>query len=119
MKLAILHLSDIHIHDLANSALSRGRQIASTMSSLLPEVDGVVVVVTGDIAFSGVAEQYKLAEGWLLEIIQVLQENFNGDMKLIVVPGNHDGRFKESSQARDTVIDRILQKGEQVIDQSV
>lgn len=119
MKLAILHLSDIHIRDLANPALSRGRQIASTMSPLLPEVDAAVVVVTGDIAFSGVAEQYKLAEGWLLETTQAIQENFSGDLKLIVVPGNHDGRFKDSSQARDTVIDRILQKGEQVIDQSV
>ena len=57
----------------------------------------VVILVAGDIAFSGSSEEYDL----VLSSFQSLSEDF----KVILTPGNHDHNFSEySGSARDTLI---------------
>lgn len=86
----ILHLSDIHFR-VANAwdavpvlrALTKfvGEQVAA---------DGPpdLVALTGDLAFSGLAEEYELARAWLEEMWSTFG-NLPKD-RLLLVPGNHD-----------------------------
>ena len=88
----ILHLSDIHFktskawdQDPVLRALARyiGEEVKA---GITPDL----VVITGDLAFSGTAEEYALARTWLDE---QLWPALGGDLPrehLLLVPGNHD-----------------------------
>lgn len=119
MKFAILHLSDIHIKTKSDFILGRADSIAAAIYPLLPEVAAVVVVITGDIAYGGQAEEYELASEFLKEILSKIKCQFSGTVKVVMVPGNHDGRFKASSNARNASIDYVLSKGEVAVDESM
>jgi calcineurin-like phosphoesterase family protein len=88
-----LHLSDIHIghKDISHSwdqALvldALRRDIAEQISRGIPAPDAILV--TGDISFSGTAEQYKTARTWLLDLAKLLKLD---ETHLFLVPGNHD-----------------------------
>lgn len=62
MTAVILHLSDIHIKSSHDPILKRANNIAVCTFSSLPSASSVFIVVSGDIAFSGRADQYALAD---------------------------------------------------------
>lgn len=88
----LLHLSDVHFSagkawdaDPVLRALTRfiGEEVAA---GLLPDL----VAFTGDLAFSGKAEEYALARDWLRDRLwPALPEALPRD-RLLLVPGNHD-----------------------------
>lgn len=86
----ILHLSDFHFRETtawdAEPVLSRlAADIARvTGSGLAPDL----IVITGDIAFSGKAEEYELAARWIRE--RLLPAAGAQPEQLFLVPGNHD-----------------------------
>lgn len=108
MKLLVVHLSDIHICTPRDEILSRANKIAAATFRELALVDGVVIVLTGDIAYSGLKEQYLLAEKWINEIRINIQNEKNLPVWVVPCPGNHDCDF-ESGQAtiRSIVIDSL------------
>ena len=64
MKIAILHLSDIHFRREreSNSIFERTEQIAAAFRGLSePRIDACFVAVTGDIAYSGNSQEYSVA----------------------------------------------------------
>ena len=67
-KLMLLHLSDIHIKTASDERLSRAQSIASATYPRLPEVHTVAIVISGDIAYSGTADQYALAVTFIEQI---------------------------------------------------
>lgn len=88
-KISWLHLSDLHFRKsqrwsqdvVLNSLLEdiRGRHSGTNAPDL--------IFITGDIAYSGQAEEYVLAE----EFIRKLQDATEIDgQRLFLVPGNHD-----------------------------
>ncbi len=58
MKLMLLHLSDIHITSEDNSITQKYPYIVDAVKNLDYELDMCVVMVTGDIAYSGQEYQY-------------------------------------------------------------
>lgn len=108
MKLLLLHLSDIHIRSQGDFILNRADQIASAMSSLDFEVGGGVVVITGDVAFSGQAVEYTLAEEFLCKLKSRLVETIQiPEVHIVLVPGNHDCDFSTPNQVREILISTI------------
>lgn len=109
MKLLLLHLSDIHIKSEGDFILKRADQIADAMSGLDTDIASCIVVVTGDIAYSGQVDQYRLAEHFLDELdsclIKIVPETH-----VVLVPGNHDCDFSAPNQVRDILIG-TLSKG--------
>lgn len=110
MTLKILHLSDIHFYsfgenehldldyDLRNELESDLRQL---MSNAQP-VD--VLLIGGDIGFSGKKEEYEKASVWIREICSITgckEEN------VLMVPGNHD--IKRSS------ISPLLKRSQEIL----
>ena len=89
-KLSWLHLSDFHFRADGDrfsqnvSCEAMRRDIPSRLSKDFPLQ---LVVVTGDIAFSGQAGEYALASEFLASLISDLGLSAN---RLCVVPGNHD-----------------------------
>lgn len=119
MKIALIHLSDIHIQNASCPILQRAEKICATVNPLLPDVQGVIVAVSGDIAYAGTAQEYELARIFFDQIMSYLSERVceNVPVYLVTVPGNHDGTFKFSTGARNGLIGAI--RAEQDVDSSV
>ena len=111
MKLLLLHLSDIHIESGGDFILNRVDRIADAMSSLDTDIEGCIVVVTGDIAYSGQVNQYVLAEQFLNLLNTCLIKTVKvPKIHIVLVPGNHDCDFSAPNQVRDILIG-TLSKG--------
>jgi len=88
-ELNILHLSDLHISVKdtfgRNTVLGAllDRAVTDRKKGLQPEM----VVVTGDIAKTGVEEEYALAKTFFSDLLAALEL---GSERLFIVPGNHD-----------------------------
>ena len=119
MKVALIHLSDIHINDSDAMVLKRAEKICSTINQLAPNLEAIIIVATGDIAFSGSADEYDIARKFFESIIECvkIKASPNTEVYFIPVPGNHDGEFKGSSRARNRIIDALRDTSD-AIDQS-
>ncbi|MDR5743602.1 metallophosphoesterase [Caballeronia sp. LZ029] len=119
MKIAVLHLSDIHIQVGKSQILDRWEKICSTANNLLPDVRAVFVVVTGDIAYGGSEAEYRLAEGFFNSLLDCIRNRVASGtiVYMVTVPGNHDGLFKQKSAARKAIIESVIAGGD--IDESV
>lgn len=107
-KLAVLHLSDIHLKPGRNAVLGRVEQIARALGAFSHEAGDVLIVISGDVAYSGVEEEYLVAK----ELIQRLREALvqNGCRpysECILVPGNHDCSFANPNSIRDMFVANV------------
>lgn len=87
-----LHLSDFHLKADKLSKWDQDIVLRSLLEDVQEriEVDGLgpdFIVVSGDIAFKGVADEYALARVFFDEL---LEKTDLGKARLFVVPGNHD-----------------------------
>lgn len=90
MKLAFLHLSDFHVKD-GDFILSDKRQGIINAVASVGKFDELVIVFSGDLAFSGQPNQYKKCRHIFGPIISKLKELVDGKfITLMMVPGNHD-----------------------------
>lgn len=104
--LAIVHLSDIHLRiDQKNPILAHVGQIVSAIRSHTLDVSELILVGSGDVAFSGKADEYKLAIDFLAGIERELKTlkdvSFLGT---ILIPGNHDCDFSREDDVRSTLL---------------
>jgi hypothetical protein len=110
MRLAIVHFSDIHVRKAGNPALEATDQLVSAVSSADPSVSLFLVVISGDIAFSGRPLEYRLATKFFLDLKRRLQDSHPGaTVEFASVPGNHDCVLPESGvKVRETLIRGII-----------
>jgi RNA-directed DNA polymerase len=114
-QLRILHLSDFHFKD--SDTWDSSILLERLVGYLSAEANIDVVVVTGDVAYSGLPTEYDIAEEWfksrLLDAIGVPED------RLLFVAGNHDvdrsavspllRRFREqSSREADADIQEMV-----------
>ena len=105
----LLHVSDIHFRDplcqteqdpelyFRDALVSHAAQQASQLG----DVDAILV--TGDVAFKGIQEEFEAAATWLERLADKVGCN---KRRIYVVPGNHDVnrcQFDEDEDARNTV----------------
>jgi 3',5'-cyclic AMP phosphodiesterase CpdA len=77
----LAHISDLHIgHDPEDRALDRARRVVDRLNALPGEVDAVLV--TGDLADHGTAEEYR----GVRDVLAALR------FPALICPGNHDVR---------------------------
>lgn len=119
MTAVILHLSDIHIKSAKDPILKRAKCIAACVFSSLPSASKVFVVVSGDIAFSGQADQYALAATFFDEIRSAILAEAELPVSFVIVPGNHDCDFDKNNSARKMLIESIDESDDPEIDASV
>ncbi|MBL7174435.1 MAG: metallophosphoesterase [Desulfobacteraceae bacterium] len=104
-----LHLSDLHFRDREATSLDRN----VILTALLEDLHGLeerhdlspdFILISGDIAYSGIREEYELAEMFfdnLLEVTKLSKE------RLLVVPGNHDINSPLISQGAKAIISSL------------
>lgn len=112
MKVLFLHISDIHLKSNGNSILSKTNKFFDSFKNKLDEVDQFVIVSSGDIAFSGEKNQYKVAQELIETIKLKVSEYSNHNPEFISVPGNHDCYFDAEKQGmRKLVIEDFCENG--------
>ena len=113
MKFLMIHLSDIHFREgkSSNPVLPRAEQIAAASGSLLVKPSACFLVVSGDIAFSGRAEEYVIAEQFLTDLSGKLKDRFKlPNIHMVIVPGNHDCDFTNQTKIREIVLQDVSQR---------
>src|SRR5690349_8805328 len=114
-RVLVLHLSDIHVKDAKHPSLNKFTKIRDRLRDYTAGKERLVVILSGDLAYSGHKEEYSLLKRGLQDLV--------GEIELPVswvpVPGNHDGAFKEAPKNRKHVIQGVILDGESGIDESV
>lgn len=90
MKLGVLHLSDIHFRHDSAPCKEYGESIARACYQTAHQSNEFVIIVTGDIAFSGRSTEYGYARELLTTISSMLETELGRDVHIFLVPGNHD-----------------------------
>lgn len=102
MKIVFLHIGDMHIKDRNGVNFFQINKIADTLNSL-PSFDRIVLIIAGDIAQSGTADQYTRAGHLIGELITAIKRKLAYTQKIDVlcVPGNHDMDHKGKPMSSD------------------
>lgn len=119
MNIVFLHLSDLHLKDKTGAHPSRINALARSLSELSP-FDGIVIILSGDIASKGNKNEYLNAASFIGRLTSEISKKYSvieKNIKVLIVPGNHDifyptGHRPESEIVRkafDTQRDTYLQ----------
>jgi hypothetical protein len=120
MKALILHLSDLHIHAEDNVVQAKIGAVAKAIQNEEVQLDGVAVVVSGDIAFSGKPDEYSVAAQYFRTLAEDLGKRLKtSEVRFVFVPGNHDCDFTLSNSVRDMVISGIRTGSNKGVDGSM
>lgn len=119
-RILFLHLSDIHVRTADDAILQRGAGIAATTFQYLPEIDLLVLVLSGDIAWSGRDSEYSLVEALIQDIAKYIQKEAPGlRIEVFASPGNHDCDFSLHDETRDAVLERVRTSNSQEVNPSL
>lgn len=99
--------------------MNKKAEFVKAIQNICLESDKLFLVVTGDIAFSGLANEYYKAMEFFDFVKESIDEYTKKELDIIMIPGNHDCNFKDYNKTRDNLIESILNNGEKVIDDSV
>ena len=125
MKIGILHLSDIHFRKEQfekDSCKEAAEKICAAVKTELIGSTHVLLLVSGDIAFSGMAEEYECASDWFSELYTHIDDTCDATCWILFAPGNHDVDHSENRKIRTALLDQIrkdptLCSDQQVIDE--
>lgn len=103
MKIAIVHLSDFHIHAGEKFLPQKINGVLAALN-VLGKVDDYIVVFSGDLSHSGQINEFKQSRYLLGKIISgIKQKNDNKFVNFFMVPGNHDLCLPENARVRKDI----------------
>jgi len=106
--IALVQVSDIHFKGPNDRARKRAAAIAATLNGH-PPVSATFICVNGDIAQSGKATEYDVAEAFFTELRTELEKiAASGKVYIVLVPGNHDNDYTSADDAREMLIPQLL-----------
>lgn len=106
MKIAFIHLSDLHIDSRKDyDKLDFQSKLQFLNNDVFKDVDAYNLILTGDLVGKASHENYSLVTKILNSIKKEIQEKYNKIIKVIAVPGNHDMKYAtdEIASKSDTV----------------
>lgn len=104
MRATVVHLSDIHIQKDRDAILARAKHIAAAARGVDASATRYVVVLSGDVVFSGRETEFGLASAFLKDLRDVLGDGNPQSVPVIAIPGNHDCDFTNSQGARGRML---------------
>ena len=112
MKIGIIHLSDIHFRkdrfdENLDNEMARG--ICAAIKTDLMGSTHILLIVSGDIAYSGQKEEYEYAGNWFSELYTLIDDACEATCWILCAPGNHDIDHSENRKIRTILIERIGQ----------
>lgn len=112
MKIAIIHLSDIHFRENEKDNILHERidKLANAIRGQTVGIKYLLLMVTGDIAFSGKPGEYAQAKDFFNELIKMISIDEEKEFKIVLIPGNHDCDFSDVQNERCETIKLIVEK---------
>lgn len=107
MGLSIIHFSDIHIKGENDFIYKQIEKLKKACVSDLTRNNDVVILISGDIAFSGKLEEYKVAKKIIEDVAQYIEIETGGRVHYVFVPGNHDCNFSNDNSVRNILIENL------------
>lgn len=90
MRIVFYHISDLHIEKENDVKVKNVYKMVDVLNGI-GKFDAVVIIVSGDIAYSGTKEQYEVAYHMFGTMISQIKRRFSVNrVEMFVVPGNHD-----------------------------
>jgi hypothetical protein len=108
MSIAIVHLSDIHIQGPSAILESHFAGITAAFETSDTIVSHVIVLLSGDVAYSGKKEEFQVASVLLRTLVDRLSSLGNIQVSVFAVPGNHDCDLSADQEIRELIIDGKL-----------
>ena len=102
MSISIIHLSDLHLKEGDLYITERAKSIVNAVQSNI-DLDAVLLITSGDIAFSGKPTQYALAKNFFDTLISTLPKQ-GKQLSFFAVPGNHDIDFNDQPRHRAEIL---------------
>lgn len=109
-KLSICHIADLQFGDPAANAFDLNlffTRLTTYLRDREPKPD--LVVIAGDIVFSGKKEEYEVAESHIIPFLEAIYGIDEYHKHLIMVPGNHD--YNYSSYLSDKSMSEVVTTG--------
>jgi len=103
-KIALIHLSDMHLRPTEELDESKVNSLVNVINADAKDCSHIFFIVTGDIAFSGSSEDYKIAE----KVFDRLRQSVQKECSFMICPGNHDCNLVGDNYIRDTIIDKVI-----------
>lgn len=89
--IVFLHLSDIHIGKEKDISDEHIRKIVDSLKSYKSiNIKNVIIILSGDITYSGDASQFSNAKKLIGSLLVSLNKVFKCSCTVLAVPGNHD-----------------------------
>ena len=110
MRIEIVHLSDIHFRETGNPVRNVVDEIVQAVNSVDATTSLFLVVISGDIAYSGKSAEYKVA----LQFFQEFREKLakmrpDATLEFVSVPGNHDCVLpQKGAKLREALIHGVI-----------
>jgi hypothetical protein len=107
VHLLLIQLSDIHIRTESDPVLSRVRRIIDAVRNLDYDLNACVVLLSGDVAYSGSEAEYLIAWGFVDQLKTELEAALQKKVHFVVVPGNHDCDLSGTPGLREVVLESV------------
>jgi len=108
MQALLIHLSDIHLKSSGNSISSKVEELIRSIQNYALVNDYLFLLLTGDIAYSGLDIEYTQAKIILERIRKHIEHYTNKKIEVILIPGNHDCNLSVRDKTRDKDIQDII-----------
>ena len=105
MKLLILHLSDFHFKDSYTIPKEISYKMIQALNSYTNIIDAIIIIITGDVAYSGKTEQYNFMKYFMKNIMSNIKNvlKISNFINIYVVPGNHDIEYNEKMPSSHSI----------------
>lgn len=108
MILQIIQFSDIHFKEFENSIQEKKEALINSIRNEVTKEHETLLLVTGDSSFSGKEIEFEIADNFYSEIRRKIKEYNGSEIKLMVIPGNHDCQdLAKSDNVRKVLIEQV------------
>jgi hypothetical protein len=111
MKFSIVHLSDLHFKADKNALSYRPLSIAGVIGAVEPTCVAYLILISGDIAYSGKAAEYLHAIAFVNDLKKQLETlKTKPSVYVLCIPGNHDCNFDLAGDTRSMAADYLRER---------
>lgn len=114
MKVGIIQLSDIHFKEGKNLVVDYKDAFQRACIAYLRNCVKIIIVISGDVAFSGNKKEYEIAYSFLKDFEKFIKKEgtWINSIDYVIVPGNHDCDFSGDEDIRKLVINQVSTEDE-------
>lgn len=106
--IVFVHITDVHINGGRHKALELAAPAANAIGSLLHSQAHIILLLSGDIAFSGQQDEYKHASQFVRNLTDALNQWNPISITVLGCPGNHDCNYHIADKAvRGLIVDSV------------